>query len=840
MRSPSAPRPAPVDAALRRAGALLALVAVLLPVAGLLWAGERARDSVVERVEAGQAATAQAVAAQFAHAFAQAVTTSRAATSRPGLVDALRRRDDVALHRTLISTSAASPFTGLEVYDAAGARRAAAGLRLPALRGGLPTQEQVGRPAVAGDDSLVDLLEPIGSGGHQAGTLRLRVSLMALLPDPAGLRFGRTGTSSLIDASGVFLLTPDRDLRGRRASNAGARRLAASHLPGSTQLYSPFSHARVILSYAPVPAGTLGVFTRQYESEAFATADRLRTHLRLAAGTALLLGLALLAAALGLLRSYRAELQARDAAFRGVVERSRDILSRFDAGHRAVFVSPAVVEVLGWSVEERLGRSPLDLVHPEDRRASVRAAARHAEHDTITHTCRLRHRDGHDVWAETTTVVTRGADGAVTGYDAVTRDVSERHRTQLELAAARDAALDASVGKSVFLANTSHELRTPLNGILGLTEVLLGTDLDAQQHEYALAAHASGRTLLTILDDILDLAKIEAGKVQLEQVPFELAAVVERTVSPFRPLVAAAGTRLEVELDPRLPRWVLGDPTRFGQVLANLVSNAVKFTPAGSVRVLLATGRDRDGQVQVQVADTGIGIPPETLGRLFTSFTQAAPSTARHFGGTGLGLAVSRQLAELQGGSLEAVSEDGVGSTFLFAVPLPPAAAPVTSTTTDRPEAAARPLRVLVAEDNLVNQLVVRTMLEQLGHVVDVVPDGAAAVAAVLDGDARPDVVLMDCQMPVLDGYDATRRIRAAEPPGRRVPVLGLSASAMTGDRAKGLAAGMDSYLTKPIALRDLHLALAGVEPAPDPAPQDGRHDAVPAQRPVGTDRVRS
>ena len=806
--------PGPVTgAAPRRAGALLALLAVLLPVCGLLVAGERARDAVVERALVGQAATARAVAVQVEHAWAQALRQARSEASRPSLQDALASGDVELLQRGLASAAAAGPFASLAVHDVRGRRLAASGLALPDVPSlpHLPTadRERIGRPVVLGADAIVEVVEPVAARGQRVGTLRVRLSFLRLMPDLERMRFGRTGTSSVVDGTGAYLLTPDAAVRGRRASSPEGRALAAAHRSGDLRLYSPRFDAQVVAHYAPVEHSTLGVFTRQFEREAFATADRLLVRLRVAAAVALVLGLVLLGAGGGLLRHYRRRLAERDAQLRGVVERSRDIVARYDARGRAVFISPAITGVLGYTEAERLGRDPLELVHPDDRARFVEEGRRHRSEASVTRTFRMVHRDGHDVWVEVTSVVDRDADGRTAGYDIITRDVTERHAAQVALAEARDQALAASVSKSVFLANTSHELRTPLNGILGLTEVLLATPLAAEQRRYAQSVHDSGRSLLTILDDVLDLAKVEAGKVELERLPFSLDGVVARVVAPFRALVAAKPVRLDVEVDDRLPAWVLGDPTRFGQVLGNLVGNAVTFTDSGCVSVVVRPG-DEPAQVEVLVSDTGIGISPEALGRLFQSFTQADSSTTRRFGGTGLGLAVSRHLAELQDGSLTVQSRPGQGSTFRFALPLPAAVAPPAPVT--GPDALPRPgvrLRVLVAEDDLVNQLVARTMLEQLGHEVDVVDDGAAAVDAVLQAEPPYDVVLMDCQMPVVDGWEATRSLRAGRSPRAGTPVFGLSASAMAADREQGLAAGMDRYLTKPISRDELAVALA-------------------------------
>ena len=380
----------------------------------------------------------------------------------------------------------------------------------------------------------------------------------------------------------------------------------------------------------------------------------------------------------------------------------------------------------------------------------------------------------------------------------------------LRLQRAVAEAEEASRAKSAFLANMSHEIRTPMNGVLGMLALLQDDPLPDSQQQKVKVAHESGRALLGLLNSILDLSKIEAGRLEYEQIPFDLRELVSQTAELFSSRARAKGIELEVRYDETLGRAWVGDPTRLRQVLSNLVGNAVKFTETGSVVLSVRPGDESADSVRFEVADTGPGIEPAALQRIFDFFQQADNSITRTHGGSGLGLALSRQLVRGMGGRLDVSSEPGKGSTFGFTLPLVPAEGTQPEAGEPVAAAASRPRfdgrRVLLVEDDTVNQLVARGFLARLGLDVEVAGNGEEGLAALETGDY--DLVLMDCHMPVLDGFEATRRLRARETGGTRIPVVALTASAMEQDRQRCRASGMDDFLVKPLDAQVLERVL--------------------------------
>ena len=393
-------------------------------------------------------------------------------------------------------------------------------------------------------------------------------------------------------------------------------------------------------------------------------------------------------------------------------------------------------------------------------------------------------------------------------FNSMMDTLQERDR---ELVEARDVALSAARLKAQFTANVSHEIRTPLNGLLGMLTLLRETQLTAKQRERLTIAEASGHTLLTLINDILDFSRLESGRVDLEAIPFDLPTKIGEVAALFELQTRNKQISLDVVIAPDVPQFVTGDPVRLGQVLTNLIGNAVKFTNAGGVTVEVDCVPDAGSRVRFRVTDTGIGIAEQDIGRIFQSFTQADSSTTRQFGGSGLGLTITRQLVELMGGEIEVHSTPGQGSTFSFSLPLERAQLPENFDADGFVEAAplepADRLRVLVAEDNATNQLVAKGLLEACGCEVTVVTDGQAAVDAWARG--RYDAILMDCNMPGMDGLEATRQIRAQEAPGVRLPIVAMTANVDAELIEQCYAAGMDDALPKPMQLRTVRQLLA-------------------------------
>ncbi len=388
-------------------------------------------------------------------------------------------------------------------------------------------------------------------------------------------------------------------------------------------------------------------------------------------------------------------------------------------------------------------------------------------------------------------------------------EIGQRQAAEEKLLRAKDRVEAASLAKSEFLANMSHEIRTPMNGILGTLQLLLHTHLDPTQKEYVAVSHASAQGLLAILNDILDFSKIEAGKLELEQIPFDLRETVAALTALFAEQSEKKQLTITTEIDDRVPATLLGDPGRVRQIIANLLSNAIKFTPAGTIAIRLQVLKTADDTsvIRLEVRDTGIGIEPRHLDRLFESFTQADGSTTRKYGGTGLGLTIVMQLCELMGGEIGVASTFGQGSSFWCDIPF--------ATVVDGKGAGGRtghgtavqPLpailhgQILLVEDNPVNQMVARRMLDRLGLEYRCANNGEEALA-LLDLH-HFDLVLMDCQMPGMDGFDATRlrRKKEHEEGKPRTPIVAMTANAMKGDRERCLEAGMDDYIAKPVKL---------------------------------------
>jgi len=479
--------------------------------------------------------------------------------------------------------------------------------------------------------------------------------------------------------------------------------------------------------------------------------------------------------------------------------------------------------LLGYSVEEVM-LAPANVWHrymqPDDLaqlELHIQRCSR-GEAPAFESEARMRHKNGQ--WISILirgSVIDRDVNGLAVRISGTSIDVTALKQAETELIGARNAAEAASKAKSAFLATMSHEIRTPLNGVLGFTEMLLDTRLDQEQRSFAATIRDSGKSLMTIIDDILDFSRIEAGHVAVERSRIDAQRIAHDVFTLLRPRAAEKNLQLDVHWPAAVSSKILADAGRLRQVLLNLVSNAIKFTEAG--RVTLRAHDDSQGMLRIEVADTGIGIAPEQLDRLFTKFTQADSSMTRKYGGTGLGLAISKQLVELMGGQIGARGNPGAGSTFWFTLPYAPRAE-ITGTNkilvldSQRMQRAATDcvgdsgLRVLVVEDHAVNRLLATRLLKKLGCDVAIAENGR--IACEWTAEETYDLVFMDCQMPEMDGFEATRVIRSREArTGYRLPIVALTANAMSEDRQRCLDAGMDDFISKPCSAADLERAMA-------------------------------
>ncbi len=495
---------------------------------------------------------------------------------------------------------------------------------------------------------------------------------------------------------------------------------------------------------------------------------------------------------------------------------------------RIEWVNEAFCRVTGYSAAEVVGRGPGEVLNSPLTSAQSLWALQAAQRDCRPCLVEIANRtkDGRDIWMEVSMTPVLKPDGRPDVYIAIERDVTQAKAHAAELSAARTAAEAAAQAKAVFLATMSHEIRTPLGGLIGMAELLEDTRLDAQQRQYAATIVESGRALLTILNDVLDLSKLQAGKEELRLEPFSLAESVIRAVDLLRPTADKKGVALTVDCPEGLPHY-LGDAGRLRQILLNLVGNAVKFTAEGQVAVRLDVRPKLDhDEVSIAVADTGIGIAPDRIGQVFDSFTQADATISRQFGGTGLGLTISRLLAQQMRGDIEVASTMGEGAVFTLTVRLARAGTVSIGVPArqgvDVPRTA---LHVLVAEDNRTNRLIARKLLEPAVARLTEAENGRIAVERYRE--EQPDLILMDISMPEMDGLSASRAIRAHEAAHGlpSCPIHALTALAAAEDETVCRAAGIDGVLTKPLSRADLYALITRIAGQADyePAPAHGR-----------------
>ncbi|KCZ92649.1 ATP-binding protein [Hyphomonas johnsonii] len=528
-----------------------------------------------------------------------------------------------------------------------------------------------------------------------------------------------------------------------------------------------------------------------------------------------------------------AALAAKEEQYRLLAEHSTDIVLKFGLDGIINYASPSASVIA--SPEESIGKRTVDFVIPEDRDYAIAITQdlftdKEFDH-SVQREFRVRLADGSIVWLEGKPQIISDADGNAVEVVSTYRDVSERHEREKALAEARLEAELATVARTEFLSNMSHEIRTPLNGVLGFTDILKTTALTDDQLTYVQRISSAGRTLLEIVNDILDFSKIDAGHMDVEKRPYDLRAVIDDVVS----LIAAArpnpNVKISCQVSPDVAAAVVGDETRVRQILTNIVGNAAKFTEAGHVRLDV---RVRDGRLCMIVADTGPGIPADKIAHIFTGFSQADSTITRRFGGSGLGLSISRSLALLMDGDLEIVSEEGEGTNAIVTLPYIPDRRTGRAETPDMVEDRRAPTaaRVMVVDDVEMNRALIEVGLRNAGHEVTSFSSAPEAILSLLEGTLY-DIILMDVQMPEMDGLTATRRIREMLGPASRLPIVALTANVLASQAEECIAAGMDAHFAKPInmvglnGLIDRLLRKKGTEDAERAAAADAQIEAL-------------
>lgn len=482
-----------------------------------------------------------------------------------------------------------------------------------------------------------------------------------------------------------------------------------------------------------------------------------------------------------------------------------DAITQVDSRGVVLYTSPSIWHLLGYNPDNLIGKKFSDYIHPDDaERAAKNFQHRLKTWENFTSEIRLRRNDGSYVWVEASGNVILDEKHQLS-IVYVSRDVTVKRQAQLEIVKSKEAAEAANSAKSEFLANMSHEIRTPMNGIIGMTNLTLMSDLTKEQRENLVMVKNSGESLLRLINSVLDFSKIEAGKVTLESIRFDGSMLIKRVCSPFKIQAHAKGIDFKMHFDDRIPEYLMGDPNRLGQILNNLIGNALKFTSKGHVAVSVEVHKRSSGQVYLRftVEDTGIGIAEKDRDKIFQSFSQVDGSITRRYGGTGLGLSISKQLVEMMDGQIDFKSRKNMGSRFYFTIPFKEAESMSRSDESQGkiqiPE-ASRELRILLVEDDRVNQAFAKNLLKKQGHKITVADNGLKAVNELIRGEF--DLVFMDIQMPILDGVQATKVVRQRLKL-ERVPIVALTAHAIRGDKERFLEAGMNGYVSKPIKVEN-------------------------------------
>jgi len=523
------------------------------------------------------------------------------------------------------------------------------------------------------------------------------------------------------------------------------------------------------------------------------------------------------------------------------------LIWKTDNNGRNVYANHNFLTFVGKTEQEVIRDGWLDCVHPDDReRLEIRLEKQIDEKWMHNTELRLKHCGGDHIWLNTVIKPFYDMTGKQDGYIGMGLDINDKKNTEMELQRAKEEAEKANRAKSEFLANMSHEIRTPINGIVGMIDLTLLTLLDSEQQDNLRTAKSCANTLLKIINDILDFSKMEAGKLIIDNVNFDIRLLIEEIFKAQSTLADRKGLEFNYSFYSGIPQYLIGDPGRLQQILNNLISNAIKFTEKGEVNIVVKKELVEADKVELKfsVSDTGIGISDEEKEKLFKTFSQVDSSITRKYGGNGLGLVISRQLVEMMGGRMWIESEKGTGSTFNFTVKFRKGSAAATGQDSEQmPARTVHKLNILLAEDDNVNKAVITRMLKERGHEVDIAATGMEAVH-MYNKKGNYDLILMDIHMPQMDGLEATKIIREKEGGTRHTPVIALTAHALQGDRERFMELGMDEYIPKPVAMKELYRiiesAAFNIRPERDMrgVKIDGHGNIVPVPEPEHTGKA--